>query len=567
MTTPKAIAIVDKCFNIYHRDVSDLALPSKFTFPFYYEPHELSIIASQELQQRIAETLEPIHNFGLEVDAVGHAIGKMFGVLVVQTGDGRLGYLAAFSGKLADSNHHVGFVPPVFDMLTDGSFYKAGESELNAMTAQLQSIEHRREYLLLDALLKKAIADRKQLVAAAKKRLNYTKKDRKLRRAQANADLTGSALEAALQSLVQESLRGQYMYKVLVKYWDQRVHHLEQLVAPYHTTIADIKQRRKELSAQLQNQLFNQYKFYNANLEQKSLHQIFYQDHDKRPPAGAGECAAPKLLHYAYRHGMRPVAMAEFWYGAPLPGEVRRHLQYYPSCRSKCEPILEHMLQGLSVDDNVLLTNPAEQKQLQVVYEDDDMVVINKPEEMLSVRGRRIRDSVQTRMEAAYPNTGSPLIVHRLDMSTSGILVVAKTKHAHQRLQSQFSKRKVEKRYVAVLEGELQHASGEINLPLRVDLDNRPRQMICYEHGKPARTRYEVIEVKDGLTRVYFYPITGRTHQLRVHAAHHKGLGLPIVGDDLYGTKGERLCLHAERLLVEHPSTKEMMTFQVPAEF
>jgi len=557
----------DRCLNRFVADITAIELPSKFTFPFYYEPHELSVIACSELQQVIKVNIEPIHNFGLDESADGLAIGKMFGVLVVQTQEGEVGYLAGFSGKLADSNNHKGFVPPVFDMLTDGSFFKQGESELNALTTQIKALEGRGDYNCLVSLHKKAIFDRASILDDAKQRLKATKKDRKSRRAAIQATLSGKELEAALETLVQESLRGQYMYKVLTKYWDQRVNTLQQTLTPLQTKIDTLKLERKERSAALQNQLFNQYKFLNAEQKWKSLHEIFYIDHDKRPPAGAGECAAPKLLHYAYKHDLKPLAMAEFWYGAPLPGEVRSHLQYYPSCRSKCEPILAHMLQGLQVDENVLLTNPAKEKELEVVYEDSVMLVINKPAEMLSVRGRRIRDSVQTRMEAAYPDSGSPLIVHRLDMSTSGLLVIGKTKQAHQDLQAQFSKRRVSKRYVAILEGELQQKSGEIDLPLRVDLDNRPRQMICSRHGKPAKTKYEVVAVEGGRTRIHLYPVTGRTHQLRVHTAHHLGLGIPIVGDDLYGAKADRLHLHAEQLTLEHPDTKETMTFQVAADF
>ena len=207
------------------------------------------------------------------------------------------------------------------------------------------------------------------------------------------------------------------------------------------------------------------------------------------------------------------------------------------------------------------------QGNLEVVYEDDDLMVLHKPAELLSVPGKNVRDSVLTRLQAKHPDWDGPIIVHRLDMSTSGLLVVAKTKRAHRFLQQQFIKKKVEKRYVALLSRPPVRKSGIIELPLRVDLDNRPQQLVCYEHGKPAVTRFEIVEVSEKGTRVHFYPITGRTHQLRVHAAHAQGLNSPIIGDDLYGRRDQRLHLHAEQLRFMHPTNREQMTFICPAPF
>jgi tRNA pseudouridine32 synthase/23S rRNA pseudouridine746 synthase len=216
------------------------------------------------------------------------------------------------------------------------------------------------------------------------------------------------------------------------------------------------------------------------------------------------------------------------------------------------------MLQGIPMEENPFAINPAEGKELAIVFEDDYLLLVNKPAEFLSVPGKQITDSVQTRIKTLYPNA---MIVHRLDMSTSGLLIFGKTPDIYKKLQAQFIKRNVKKRYVAQLDGVLSEDSGSINLPLRGDLHNRPNQIVCFEQGKPAQTHWEVIERKDNKTLVYFYPITGRTHQLRVHAAHSLGLNTPIVGDDLYGTKADRLHLHAERITFVHPISKEIITF------
>jgi tRNA pseudouridine32 synthase/23S rRNA pseudouridine746 synthase len=259
--------------------------------------------------------------------------------------------------------------------------------------------------------------------------------------------------------------------------------------------------------------------------------------------------------------------MAEFWWGKPAPSNIRKQGNFYPACRNKCEPILGHMLQGLAVEPNPLLLNPAIGKELEFIYEDPYLVIVNKPAEFLSVPGKTITDSVQQRMRSRYPNATGPLTVHRLDMATSGLMVIALSKEVHGHLQEQFMKRTVKKRYVALLDGIVKQSQEYIDLPLRVDLDNRPYQLVCYEHGKTARTRYEILAVHNNQTRVNFYPITGRTHQLRMHAAHPNGLDTAIVGDDLYGVKKDRLYLHAAQLTFKHPVSKEAMNFEIDVPF
>jgi tRNA pseudouridine32 synthase/23S rRNA pseudouridine746 synthase len=259
--------------------------------------------------------------------------------------------------------------------------------------------------------------------------------------------------------------------------------------------------------------------------------------------------------------------MAEFWWGQSPKSEIRKHRQFYPACKSKCEPILmTHMLKGLQIDANPFEDNPTG-KEIEVVYEDEVLLVINKPAEFLSVPGKKITDSVYQRIKEKYPEATGPLVVHRLDMSTSGLMLIAKDEATYVKLQSQFIKRTISKRYVALLDGVLHDNEGSIDLPLRVDLEDRPRQLVCFDHGKPAQTNWKKIKIINNQTLVYFYPITGRTHQLRVHASHELGLKTPIIGDDLYGTKSNRLHLHAEQLIFIHPLSNKEICFHCEAEF
>ena len=318
----------------------------------------------------------------------------------------------------------------------------------------------------------------------------------------------------------------------------------------------------KKMSQDLQMWLFHQYQLLNARGETKDLVDIWQSYYSRPrlrqkfplPPGGTGDCCAPKLLQYAYQQGLKPVCMAEFWWGATTKEEVRQHLNYYPACRGKCKPILTWMLQGLDVDPNPELQGLAH-LELKTVYEDDDIVVVDKPSGMLSAPGRIEDYSVETVMRQRYPDA---IIAHRLDMGTSGLLIVAKSMEAYWPLQEQFVKHQVKKKYVAKVEDgrcKKEEVRGAISLPLRPDPMNRPRQMVDLEHGKRAVTDYEFLS--DDL--VALYPQTGRTHQLRIHCAHPDGLGRPIVGDELYGTKGDRLMLHAAEIWFVHPKTQEPM--------
>ncbi|HJS01587.1 MAG TPA: pseudouridine synthase [Flavobacterium sp.] len=550
-------------FQPFNTDISSIPLPEKFTFPFYYEPHELSILASKKLQDYLENQTDFEHNFGLQENQEGLVIGKMFGVLVCQNKKGELGYLWAFSGKLAENNHHDNFVPPVFDMLQHDGFFKKEEEVLNSINREIEELKKASDYLLAKENWVTTQKKAKEDIQNQKDRIKTLKITRDKKRNEIPANLTSTEIEQFELELAEESKKESILLKKMTKYWNYQIENAQKEVTVFANKISELKERRKQKSGELQQQLFDNYSFLNQNKELKSVGQIF----DNNPPAGAGECAAPKLIHYAFKNDLKPIAMTEFWWGQSPKSEVRKHKHFYPACRSKCEPILAHMLEGILMEDNPFLENPAEGKVIKVVFEDEYLAVINKPAEFLSVPGKNVKDSVYQRVRELYPNATGPLIVHRLDMSTSGLLLIAKSEVVYKDLQSQFIKRTIQKRYVALLEGIVTNDEGFIDLPLRVDLDNRPNQLVCYEYGKPAQTKYKVIERKEGKTRIHFYPISGRTHQLRVHASHSLGLNCPIVGDDLYGTKLDRLHLHAEEITFKHPILKENITIFEEAEF
>lgn len=553
-------------FTSFKESIDSYDLPELFTFPFCYQPHPLCLLAAKELQSHLETQQEWQHNFGITGNKET-AIGKMFGVLLVQNKHNEIGYLSAFSGKIAGRNDLEKFVPPVFDVLAEDGFFLAGQLEINQINEQIKSLEKNPQILQFEMSLKSEIESSILQIKEHKERMVEGRKIRKSQRITAEIELNANAFLALKEQLSKESVNEKIQLRDLKIYWNERVHKAQENLNQLTAEITSLKNQRKDLSASLQQKLFAQYRFLNINGITKNLCDIFIATPQLTPPAGAGECAAPKLLQYAFKWGMKPLAMAEFWWGASPKSAIRRHLNFYAACQGKCQPILEHMLEGIKMDENPLLKNPAEGKTIDTVYEDDSMLVINKPAEFLSVPGKQVEDSVYLRIKQGYPRATGPLIVHRLDMSTSGLMLIALSGEVHKNLQKQFIKRTVKKRYVALLDGLLKEDEGIIDLPLRVDLDDRPRQLVCYEHGKPAKTHWQVIERKNAQTKVYFYPITGRTHQLRVHSAHIKGLNTPILGDDLYGNKASRLHLHAEYLEFNHPVTGELMRFQIEAEF
>ena len=560
------ISSTPACFIEFKSSIEGVPIDQPFDYPFYYTPTQLSRVAAEEVQELLRKEDGLSHDFGLDLDKDGLIIGKMFGVLVVKNTEGNIGYLMAFSGKLAGKNHHPNFVPPVFDMLEEDSFFRKEEEHLNEYNRQILALETDPTYLNL-------LKEKEQLSIESTNSLNALKekiKGAKSKRKHIRQDLqstSSTGIEHTLETLKKESITEQILIKTQRIFWKNRSDTLVKEIEKTTQQISSLKHARKNQSAALQQQLFDQYVFLNVKGEKKNIGELFLKTFSNKPPAGAGECAAPKLLQYAFLHGLHPITIAEFWWGQAPKSEIRVHGQYYPACRGKCGPILAHMLEGIEVAENPMLQNPAEGKTLEIIYQDECLLLINKPAEFLAVPGIHIRDSVAERMKVQFPNASGPLVVHRLDMSTSGLMLIALTNDVYIDLQKQFIDRKIQKEYEALLEGTLTQDKGEIRLPLRLDLDDRPRQLVCYKHGKSALTHWEVIERKDGRTRVIFKPITGRTHQLRVHAAHSLGLNAPIVGDDLYGKTEKRLYLHASRIIFRHPMNSEIIDIKLKAPF
>ena len=534
--------------------ITDIPLPERFTYPFCYTPHPLCILAAKEVQSYL--TRQTTWKDELRQ-------GKMFGVLIVQTEHGETGYLAAFSGILAGKNLHPFFVPPVYDLLQPQGFFKIEEENISSINRNIRQLENDKAYAALSAELARTIQSAENILATAKAQLKEAKTAREQRRKEKELNAQEEA------ELIRESQFQKAEYKRLERSWKARITTLQTQTEDWERRISALKSERKTRSAALQQKLFEQFGMLNYRGEVKNLCEIFGQTVHKTPPAGAGECAAPKLLQQAYLHGWKPIAMAEFWWGDSPKTEIRHHGHYYPACKGKCEPILQHMLQGLQVEENPMLKRmQVPSKNLEIVYEDPWLSVINKPAGMLSVPGKEDAVSVYSLMREQYPEADGPLTVHRLDMDTSGLMLIAKTKRVHQNLQAQFKNRLVRKRYVALLEGIVPKDKDTVDLPLCLNPLDRPRQMVHTEHGKPAITDYQVLERLDGKrTRIAFYPRTGRTHQLRIHAAHPLGLHCPIIGDELYGEKADRLYLHAEYLEFTHPITGETVRITKEAEF
>lgn len=573
----------------FKQSVAHIALPEKFTYPFHYTPHPLCVMAAEEVMAYLATRTE----WHRELEA-----GKMFGVLVVKRrneSEGKtetvdkaeavdkaetqedertdIGYLAAFSGNLAGKNLHAFFVPPVYDLLQPDGFFKREEEQISAINLRIREAEKGSRMAEAEGRWRDVTEEARTALAREKTRMKAAKEERERQRT-----ASPSLSDEELAGLVRESQFQKAEYKRTERAWKLRIAEAEAELKALKTEVEELKKERRERSARLQRQLFEQFLLLNARGEVKDLCTIFEETVHKIPPAGTGECALPKLLQYAYLHHLQPLAMAEFWWGQSPKNEIRHHGYYYPSCKGKCEPILHHMLQGLAVDDNPLEKNVHGHTELETVYEDEWLVVVNKPAGMLSVPGKTEGlESVYDCMRKRYPQATGPLIVHRLDMATSGLLLIAKTKEVHQLLQKQFADRSIQKRYVAVLDGVLpgpngselpeERKKGRITLPLCLDPLNRPHQIVSEEFGKEALTEYEVLERGDNYTRVAFYPLTGRTHQLRVHASHPRGLNCPIRGDELYGHAADRLYLHAEYLAFRHPVHGEWIAVMKEAPF
>lgn len=538
-------------FHSFQTSIAGIELPRLFTYPFHYTPHPLCVMAAGEVQAYINKQTR----WKEELDK-----GKMFGVLIVRTSNGQTGYLAAFSGNLCGSNSHSFFVPPIYDLLKPDGFFKIEEEQISAINHQIGQLQNCDRYLEVQQKMERETASSQQALSEARKVLKAAKEKREQRRLHRPNENEQAAM-------IRESQYQKAEFKRLERYWKEQISEIKTELESFSSQIEALKAERRNRSAALQQKLFQQFNFLNAKGETKNLCAIFEETVQKTPPAGAGECAAPKLLQYAYLSGLSPIAMAEFWWGESPKTEIRHHGYYYPSCRGKCEPILRHMLQGLNVEPAPSERYSLSQNMPEILFEDQWLLVLHKPEGVLSVPGKSEEQSIYSLLRARYPEATGPLVVHRLDMATSGLLLAAKTQEVHRHLQAQFENRSIKKRYIALLDGILPEEEGVIDLPICPDYLDRPRQMVNEELGKTAITRYQVMDRRNGQTRIAFFPLTGRTHQLRVHAAHPLGLNCPIVGDELYGRKAERLYLHAEYLEFIHPVSGQRMVIEKKAEF
>ena len=624
--------------------------PRQFTYPFCYDVDPLAEAASLELQRYIADA---------DLMSTEKGCGKMFGVLVVEyddeSGASQRGFLAAYSGLLGGRNDWPYFVPPVFDAQQPDGHFKRTEREISVINREIAAIEHDAEYLQSVAQHEQTKKRLQAEVDAFKAEVDAAKARRDARRK------SGEPLSEEEQA---EMIRESQFMKAELR---RRRKAMEQACStsdtPQSTLLKSLQRKRKQMSDELQRWLFAAYRMLNAKGEERDLIDIFREYTHAMPPAGAGDCCAPKLLQYAYLHHLRPVCMAEFWWGESPASEIRHHLHYYPACRSKCLPILTHMLKGLDVAPNPL-AQKRHTAEPRVLYADEYIMVVDKPAGMLSVPGKaesvrsEFSDSANISVEEYFANLQLPTnsqftteqftigeadnsklkiqnskflkAAHRLDMDTSGLLVLARTEEAYVELQRQFASRETVKRYEAVLSGVPKHivggygipavaianscshlyfygqglrqecrsllrlepfaiqfakySSGCISLPLIADINDRPRQRVDMEHGKPALTLYNIVEVRavdantavayttkkvdKGRTLIHLYPKTGRTHQLRVHCAHPLGLACPILGDPLYGIeRADRMYLHAAELTFRHPVTGETMHFLSPSGF
>ena len=563
-------------------------IPERINNPLDYEPHPLCIAACKELQAYLAERKD----WREEIDK-----GKMFGVLIVEKNDKEIGYLAAYSGQIGGRSDWKGFVPAVFDYLQPDGYFKTHEAKITELNQRIAHLINNPEIKETERILNKLHKVQEHKLNLHKMQITEAKAKRDARRQEASLhpDTKGLTPEEK-QAMIKESQFLKAELRRFKKLISQKTP-LEEMYDNYQKGLQEIKQLRKSDSDELQKWLFSQFKMLNDKGESKDLLEIFKEFNQMVPPAGSGECCEPKLLQYAFEHGLKPIQMAMFWWGESPKEEIRHHLHFYPACNGKCKPILHWMLpadvfEQASADAYIY-------NKVEILYEDQELAVIHKPEGMLSVPGKDAQQpSIYSWARKQFPEATGPLIVHRLDMATSGLMVIAKTEFAYHRLQEQFTSHQVQKRYVAIvcckykdMAQRIKDATKMISLPLMPDYLDRPRQIVNHEQGKEAITEYEVLgseerrvkseefnsaanhevqssNLKVQCIRLALYPKTGRTHQLRVHCAHREGLDAPILGDPLYGNvKADRLHLHAEAITFKHPLTGKEIHIERKADF
>ena len=535
--------------------------------PFDYVPGEECQAAFRELLLRLERLQESGRsadvNFCREL-----AEGKMLGVLIAEDSKGVRHRLFAFSGQIGDAGFHFpGFVGPVIDYLQPEGYFKIHERKISRQNEEISRFEKevlakaRDRYEEAESLSEARINNLRE-------KYNASKRQREERRESGKAD------ESELAEMIRQSQFEKAELRRLKGREKERLLPFAEELARAKNQLQGMKEKRKCDSERLQSWLFTEFRLLNAAGEWKSLRDIFAETPWKIPPSGAGECCAPKLLQAAYLKGWTPIEMAEYWYGKPKGGEVRRHGEHYPACRGKCLPVLSWMLRGLEVSPPIgedCRATP--ESAAEVIYETVLFCVVSKPSGMLSVPGKGKSESIEDWLKSKYPDKGFLKMAHRLDQDTSGLMIAAFTPDSYKELQAQFALRKIEKEYEALLDGDYKALDippmGRIELPLSADILDRPRQYVDFATGKEALTEYEFIGVEEGRSRVVFRPRTGRTHHLRIHAASEPGLGMPIVGDRLYGKRraGERLHLHARRVEFDFPLDGRHYSFEVPAPF
>ncbi|MFR9644075.1 MAG: pseudouridine synthase [Rikenellaceae bacterium] len=525
--------------------------------PYDYRPHMLVVEASREFRSQLEQAANDDFTMLEELQR-----GKMLGVLVVRSLDGEVGYLGAFSGAMAGRTVVEGCVPPIYTLDGDDGYYRAQERRVVELSREIELLEMSEERRRALQSCEEAIRQAEQSIRSAREEYGESKIRRAEQRIGADGDM--------LSRINRESQHQKGELRRLESRLRAQIAREQLTISNFNNDLEQLRAHRSNLSSGLQRWMYEQYKVLNGVGEWRSLYSIFEESLHRLPPSGAGECAAPKLLHYAFANGYTPLAIGEFWVGDSPRGEVRRDGQFYGACRGKCYPILGFMLRGVELEpiDEQLQRERRVESELKLIFEDEAIMVFNKPAGLLSVEGLIDAPSVESLVLQCDP---SAKVVHRLDQDTSGLILVAKGFENYRLLQRQFMERTLQKRYVALVEGSVTPKRGEISLPIRLNPLDRPRQMVDHTHKKPSHTMYKVLGMThEGYSRLALYPHTGRTHQLRVHCAHVEGLGAPIVGDRLYGRGVEicdRLCLHAESITFTHPTTGERMTFTQPSTF
>ncbi|MEH1911076.1 RluA family pseudouridine synthase [Nostoc sp.] len=514
--------------------------------------------------------------------------GKMYGILLVELPNGEQRVLKAFSGLLNGCSLVEGWVPPISGRDEVALEEARTLAQLDAIKQELLTLKQLTERQQYQTL----VDEFEQQLQVMSDRHRHCKHQRQQKRQQICNTFTPKALTIALEQLDEESRQQGIERRQLKRQQNAVLQPLQQLIAATDARISELKQQRKALSRQLQAQMHASYSLTNFSGRSQSLQELM----PGGSPTGTGDCCAPKLLHYAATHNLKPLAMAEFWWGASSVNQDKIPGEFYGACAERCQPLMGFLLSGLrpiSIPNRDFHTiaplflnrlthlrrsnvfdSPAFSTikgEIPILYEDKWLIAVNKPAGLLSVPGRyRDRqDSVLSRFRHLLADGMALTSVHRLDQETSGILLLARDRQTHRQLSQQFQQRQVHKVYEAILSGAVTVEQGVIELPLWGDPENRPEQKVDWQQGKPSLTYFQVIAREGNYTRVEFTPRTGRTHQLRVHAADARGLGVTILGDRLYGCCAvtSRLHLHARELRFEHPQLEKTLHLQAITPF